>query len=88
MPQHNGPKTKRKAKKQVKASGRKPVVITKKSIRKYGTGITQDKVAFGKKKKPSDKGHVTGKIKYVGGREQRKKARRKNFKEKFSGGMI
>ncbi len=83
MPKHDKKPSRRKAKKQIRKSGKKPVVVTKRTIRKYGAGITKGtKIATGKKKKPTSKGKVRRKIKYVVGVPRKKKAKSKRRKYK------
>ena len=86
MPKHDKkPTTRRKAKKQVRKSGSKPVVVKKSTIRKYGAGITTGtKVAFGRKKKPTQRGRVKSKIKYVAAipRPKKKTGKRKKYKSR------
>ena len=79
MPKHDKkPTTRRKAKKQVRKSGKKPVVISKRTIRKHGPGITKGtKVAFGKKRKPTQKGKVKRKIKFVAAVPRKPKPKRR-----------
>ena len=80
MPKHNKTTTKRKAKRTIRKTGKKPVVISKRTIRKYGPSITKgSKIATGKKKKPTSKGKVKSKIKYVAA-VPRKKGKRKKYK--------
>lgn len=81
MPRHDKkPTTRRKAKKAIRKTGMKPVVVKKRTIRKHGPGITKGpKVAFGKKKKPTAKGKVKRKIKYVAGVSRKPKGKRKRY---------
>ena len=93
MPKHNKngrkkPSTKRKAKREIRKSGRKPVIIKKRTIRKYGPGLTkQKKTAVGKKKKPTQKGKVKKTIKYItsvpkpSAARKRRKAAKKRLKK-------
>ena len=88
MANNKKPTTKKQAKKQIRATGKKPVVISKRTIKKFGAQITENKVAFGKKTTPTRKGKVIGKIKYVGSREKRKVDRRKKQRDRGGAPMF